>query len=162
MKRVFVFLLFLPFISEAQVQPVSALVIGSAGTYAESTSGSISWTVGELMTQTYSSSSDFFTQGFHQPKVLFAISAIDNKGEKISVYPNPVVDHVLVDFSGAEGNHLVEIFDMRGQLLKRELVVDKQKQIKISFLEYANGIYLINVIDKDSNSHSSYKINKSE
>ena len=162
MKKLLLFLGGVAGLTFTYAQSLSPQVIASSGTTFSSASSKLEFTIGEVVTTTLTTSGNTLTQGFHQPKVLFAISAIDNKGEKISVYPNPVVDHVLVDFSGAEGNHLVEIFDMRGQLLKRELVVDKQKQIKISFLEYANGIYLINVIDKDSNSHSSYKINKSE
>src|ERR1035437_8766728 len=45
-------------------------VIGSAGTFATSTGGSMAWTIGEVMIETYSSSNKFFTQGFHQPSMV--------------------------------------------------------------------------------------------
>lgn len=48
-------------------QSFSLEVIGSAGTFATSASGSMAWTIGEVMTETYSSTDNFFTQGFHQP-----------------------------------------------------------------------------------------------
>lgn len=48
-------------------QTFSREVIGSSGTYVTSEFGSMSWTIGEVMMETYSSSTNFFTQGFHQP-----------------------------------------------------------------------------------------------
>ena len=56
----------------ANAQSFARDVIGSAGTFVTSASGSMAWTIGEVMTETYSSSGNFFTQGFHQPdtKVL--------------------------------------------------------------------------------------------
>jgi len=48
-------------------QSFSLEVIGSAGTFATSANGSMAWTIGEVMTETYTSADNFFTQGFHQP-----------------------------------------------------------------------------------------------
>lgn len=80
-------------------------VIGSAGTFATSASGSMSWTIGEVMTETYSSAGNFFTQGFHQPDTSFVISVIENSQPNISVYPNPIIDNVVIDFSASSGNY---------------------------------------------------------
>src|ERR1035437_11096031 len=52
-------------------------VIGSAGTFATSTGGSMAWTIGEVMIETYSSSNKFFTQGFHQPDIKTIESPLD-------------------------------------------------------------------------------------
>ncbi len=52
-------------------------VIGSAGTFATSTGGSMAWTIGEVMIETYSSSVNFFTQGFHQPDKKAIVSVVD-------------------------------------------------------------------------------------
>jgi gliding motility-associated-like protein len=49
-------------------------VIGSAGTFATSTYGSMEWTIGEVLTETYASTGYFFTQGFHQPNTLEIIA----------------------------------------------------------------------------------------
>ena len=45
-------------------------VVGSAGTSFTSTFGSVSWTIGEVIIDTYSSPTFFLTQGFHQPERL--------------------------------------------------------------------------------------------
>ncbi len=54
---------------KAKAQSFARDVIGSAGTFATSASGSMAWTIGEVMMETYSSTSNFFTQGFHQPDI---------------------------------------------------------------------------------------------
>jgi len=52
-------------------------VIGSAGTFAKETGGSMAWTIGEVMIETYSSSYNFFTQGFHQPSEIIIPNVVD-------------------------------------------------------------------------------------
>ncbi|MDP3929972.1 MAG: gliding motility-associated C-terminal domain-containing protein [Bacteroidota bacterium] len=56
-----------------KAQSFAREVIGSAGTFATSAYGSMEWTVGEVMTETYASNGNFFTQGFHQPSILEVI-----------------------------------------------------------------------------------------
>ncbi len=164
MKRILLFVFPICFLPSyfLHAQSFTPDVIGSAGTFATSASGSMSWTIGEVMTETYSSANNFFTQGFHQPDTSFVISVIDNAQPNISVYPNPVIDNVIIDFSASSGNYSVEIFDMQGQLLRKEPISANQKQLNISFLDFANGMYFLNIINKETNTRSSYKINKAE
>jgi gliding motility-associated-like protein len=49
-------------------QSFSLEVIGSEGTFLTSANGSISWTIGEVVTDTYFSTTNILTQGFHQPE----------------------------------------------------------------------------------------------
>ncbi len=56
----------------ANAQVFDRYVIGSAGTFATSVNGSMSWTIGEVVMETYSSSNNSFTQGFHQPDTRVA------------------------------------------------------------------------------------------
>lgn len=58
----------------ANAQSFEREVIGSAGTFATSPYGSMEWTIGEVMTETYGSNGNFFTQGFHQPNALEIIT----------------------------------------------------------------------------------------
>ena len=54
-------------ISSLHAQSFARDVTGSAGTYATCNEGSMAWTIGEITIETFSSSDNFFTQGFHQP-----------------------------------------------------------------------------------------------
>lgn len=122
----------------------------------------MSWTIGEVMTETYSSANNFFTQGFHQPDTSLVIAVVETPQQNISVFPNPIIDNVIIDFSGASGSYSVEIFDMQGQSLRKELISLNQKQVNIAFREFANGVYILNLINKETNTRISYIINKAE
>lgn len=76
MKKALFFLLifFIPFMIVAQ--SVSPEVISSAGDYYENSNGSLSWTLGEIATETYTAGNIILTQGFQQP-ITVAIAGID-------------------------------------------------------------------------------------
>lgn len=65
----FLCILFAIAFQTANAQSFVREVIGSAGAFATSPNGSMEWTIGEVMTETYDGSNNFFTQGFHQPDV---------------------------------------------------------------------------------------------
>ncbi len=48
-------------------QSLSQVIIGSAGEYYSNGKENISWTIGEVMIETYTTNSNYLTQGFHQP-----------------------------------------------------------------------------------------------
>jgi hypothetical protein len=53
--------------AELQAQSLSQSVIASAGDYSSSSSASLSWTLGEICTETFSNGGYVLTQGFQQP-----------------------------------------------------------------------------------------------
>ena len=137
-------------------------VIGSAGAFTVFSGGSMAWTVGEVITDTYSSTGNFFTQGFHQPDTPSVLKVPDLPSQNISIHPNPVVNSLVIDLSLTNSNYSIELFDMQGQLIRKEPALANQKQLVIPFHELANGIYLLNIINAETNTRNSYKINKSE
>ncbi len=67
MKTLTLSLLVLLFPFLLMSQSVSPEVISSSGDYFEGSNASISWTLGEIATETYSNGSVILTQGFQQP-----------------------------------------------------------------------------------------------
>lgn len=165
-----------------KAQSFQPVVIGSAGTFATSASGSMSWTIGEVMTETYSSANNFFTQGFHQPESIPISVNEYSSSQNISIYPNPVVDNLIIDFSSASGNYSLYIYDMLGQKIYardkgqgtgvggntstiNHLALNPDfigKPLTIDMKGFANGMYFLNIINSESNTGNSYKINKTE
>jgi hypothetical protein len=76
MKKVHVFLVtfLIPFLLAAQ--SVSPEVISSSGDYFEGPNASLSWTLGEIATETYTAGNVILTQGFQQP-ITVSIAGID-------------------------------------------------------------------------------------
>ncbi|MCD4746833.1 MAG: hypothetical protein K8R58_11100 [Bacteroidales bacterium] len=67
MKKISTLLLGLAISFAVTAQSVSPEVVASAGDYFEGTNASLSWTLGEIATETYSNGSNILTQGFQQP-----------------------------------------------------------------------------------------------
>ena len=163
MKHTIPFILFILWARLADAQSFQPTVIGSAGADVVFANGTMAWTIGEVMTETYSGSNNYFTQGFHQPDTLAIPTDVNNPMlGTVLVYPNPVVDHVVVDLLQSTGNFFSEVFDAQGKLVNRQAVYPGAAPARISFKEFANGIYVIHVINSDLNQRVSYKLIKSE
>jgi len=67
MKNIKTLLLVLLLPAFLMAQSVSPEVISSAGDYYEGANASLSWTLGEIATETYSNGTNILTQGFQQP-----------------------------------------------------------------------------------------------
>ena len=65
----------------------------------------------------------------------------DNREMKL--YPNPVQDILLIEFESSEYQLDVEVLDMTGQIIKREILTNGQGEVNTSKLP--GGIYWINV-----------------
>jgi len=160
-KRILLSFSILSSVLISNAQSFTPDVIGSAGTFATSVSGSMSWTICEVMTETYSST-NIFTQGFHQPDTA-AVVAVANISvdENISIYPNPVFDNLYIDFSKTTGNFGIEVFDALGNKIIEEKNISSNSTLhRISLASLAEGIYILNLINTESHSRQSYKINK--
>lgn len=138
-------------------QSASPEVIAASGDYFANANNSVSWTLGEAMTETYSASAHFMTQGFQQP--AYNILSVANYTEpSVFVYPNPVINNLWIDFEKVPGNFSVELFDSNGKLLRKEELLDGKNNLTFSFNEYEEGIYLLNIIGKNNIYKCSYKI----
>ncbi|MEZ5197256.1 MAG: hypothetical protein R2764_12900 [Bacteroidales bacterium] len=76
MKKIVSLLVIVAFSTTLAAQSVSPEVVASSGDYYEGTNGSLSWTLGEIATETYSAGGVILTQGFQQP-INVMIAGID-------------------------------------------------------------------------------------
>lgn len=84
---------------------LSPVVIASGGAYQTSASGSLSFTFGEIMTETFTSGSSSYiiTQGFQQPAKGMVGVEEQTASWDITIFPNPFTDilNIRVDFPGS-------------------------------------------------------------
>lgn len=155
MKKLFVLTVFIFFFFFSKAQSLTPDVIASSGNYFSSASGSIAWTLGETMIETYSSFGNFLTQGFHQP---FSISTgiVSFSGEmNIWVYPNPASETLSIEFQNVpEGNYVMEMYDMLGQkIYSKEIFVPKKFLERLDTKNFSAGVYVLNI-------YSAYAVKK--
>ena len=144
-------------------QTVTPNVVAVQGGFNTSPAGSVSWTIGELSTESYSTTSNYITQGFQQPKLSIAslVPSIDLHSQ-IAVYPNPVSSDLTVNFKnpGFEKAN-IEIIDVQGKKLLSEKVNNAMNmKTNYSFENYPAGIYLLNISDESGSKKITYKITK--
>jgi gliding motility-associated-like protein len=70
MKTKLLFLAFFINFLFAKAQSTSPVVIASSGDYFFNANYSVAWTLGEVVSETYTTSNYFLTQGFHQPNAI--------------------------------------------------------------------------------------------
>lgn len=138
---------------EAFSQSFQPTVIGSAGTYAAFANGSMAWTIGEVITPTFSSANNFFTQGFHQPEFLLTAAGEVQATSCISIYPNPVQEKIYVN---SDGEFTLLVYNMYGERIMERNLFPGSNEMNIGNL--SSGIYMLTVISQNGTKQS-FKIN---
>lgn len=141
----------------ANAQSVTPEVVASQGDFFTSAGGSVSWTLGEIMGETFSTANNHLTQGFQQPKLL--VTAVPNNGDVsvLSVFPNPFVGALIINtYSKGE----IRIFNIIGEQVGSWILLAGKNEINVKYL--ANGMYVANIINSEKGTKQSYKITKAE
>lgn len=145
-----------------KAQTVTPTVYSNQGAYNAAAGGSISWTVGEPISETYTSANNKTTMGFHQPELGVA-TLIKEQGNAVEVlvFPNPVKDALTVSFKDLDnGIYKMELFDDLGKLIYKtetEIKYDS-KQVSVNMSLYAAGNYYLRVAN--SNLNKTVKVTK--
>lgn len=155
LKKKYFFLLICFFVCfyKSKGQTLIRYTLSPFGAYTTTANGSIFSNVGDIQVQTFSLPSVYITQGFIQP-YMSVITNIDqiNKNESISLFPNPVIEIVNLQYSG-ESSFSVYITDLQGRTLISTLIEPNyplsNNLINLSSLH--SGVYFVNIIDKDTN-----------
>jgi hypothetical protein len=159
---VFLLLFLLAFVSiqTAKAQSLEPTVVASDGGFAILPSGTIAWTLGETVTETFSSAGNILTQGFHQPSLINVngIGGVVIPG--MSVYPNPAAESININLTHlAKGNYSIALFDVLGNKVS-EMNVSDNGIVFLPLTEFANGVYMLTV--SSAGFSQSFKVIKSE
>ena len=117
MKSLFPLLLTL-FSTGLMAQTIEPQVIASSGGTGSSAQASLSWTIGEPITLSGSSSSAQLHSGFQQSWALSIPTSlqVDFDQMGITIYPNPASDWMYIDKAiGLDGTLSIEIMDLTGK-----------------------------------------------
>lgn len=137
-------------------QSITPDVVASSGGHFTTGGAQLSWTLGEPLTDTYTTSGNFLTQGFHQADLL--ITALEEENPLLAtmvVYPNPTADQLTLHVEANTEVLLAELFDMNGKLLTRERIGkgDQTRQFDLSILP-ASGYVLRVAAEADGRAKS--------
>lgn len=159
MKKLLLLFL-LSFSISINAQTISPEVIATSGDYYTSSSVSLSWTLGEMIVETFSSSSIILTQGFQQPYYSL-VSIVENTNQELDIefFPNPVIDFFTIRINSEPDTEvIIEIIDIQGKLLFTTQTHEKLTKIDLS--NYSGNIYILSIQNTENEQYSIYKIIK--
>ena len=123
--------------------------IVTTGGDAESSTGSISYSIGQVLYHTQNSANYSEGQGVQQPfeiSVLSAINFLDNS-LKLSLFPNPTSDFLILQIDEIPKDLVMQLFDSNGTLLDDLKINSNQTDIPTSHL--LPGIYFLKMTGND-------------
>lgn len=154
----FIFCLSFSGFSQYQVHQL----ISSSGGFYENTDFSVSWSVGEIVTETLSNENTILTQGFQQ-SFSDPVSIKDDKnnidGSYLKIYPNPAHNFLTIRIKTAEGENYPNQYQLYNSSGKRihsseiefpETIIDVQT--------YMSGIYILKLYNSESQYNETHKI----
>ena len=165
MKKIYLLLLALSLSGLLFSQSISRSVIASAGDFYSNGTISVSWTLGEIATETYTVGNVVLTQGFQQPDTIKGgsnfVKGFPNVDFTVKVYPNPAEDYLNVVLSGNDNLDLqVSLFDAIGRnlLINRINAGEPEKTLDVS--AYRPGIYFLKIATLDGRAIRTFQVTK--
>jgi hypothetical protein len=134
-------------------------LVSSSGNSFINAKGTIHYSVGELMVETYNNGSNYLTQGFHQPKLtVTSISEMNNDKINVVVFPNPTSDELklIINLDKLE-NIRFELYDLNGMKIIQDDIRNTETTLELNNLK--SSIYILRIF-KDNKKISTYKIIK--
>ena len=126
-------------------------VVSTAGSHGETTSGSLSWTVGEPVIETITDGTNTLTQGFQQSKLtVTAINDLKVSCIELSIYPNPTNSLLSIEVkTDKQRDLLLSLFNLNGKLILQKKMTGNKQTIKMQNYKPATYILKISEANKE-------------
>lgn len=143
------YLLFLTMLFTIDNQCFSQMVVGTAGNHSEGPDLSLSWTVGEVITETFEVGNLTLTQGMHQPHIsVTGMEWFAPQKITFDVYPNPTADFVYIQtIQELEKEVSYKLYSTSGNLIKSDKIANTL--ISIDFRDYSSQIYVLKFFEEN-------------
>ena len=117
----------------------------ASGNKIENGSGSVSYSVGQMFNESLTSASGNVNQGVQQSYEIYTLATNENAMQKkITVYPNPVKDFLIVDFNTEKlQNAKYQLFDGTGRIINQGDLKNVKNDINTSKLN--SGMYILSI-----------------
>lgn len=122
-------------------------VLANAGGYDETSTISLSWTLGETIVPAYVSEDLMLTPSLQPTLFVTAVEETIIGLIDVSVYPNPASDFVRVAFpEPLEAGVDIYLTDLQGKLLYRGVIEAASSEKVLNLQGYTNGVYLLRIV----------------
>lgn len=148
----------LPFFGMSQ--SIAPEVIASAGEHYDNGSVQLSWTLGEVMIDTYDNGNNIVTQGFHQTQLT--VTAIEREIVDIdmNIYPNPTSEFLNIDLGRNDKDINLQLYDMSGKLIHKDVINAYDTRYVLPMQSVATGKYLVQMQSVDGKLNTTHQVVK--
>lgn len=141
-------------------QQISSDVIVSSGDNFTSSSGiSLSFSIGESVTETFSGSTVTLSQGFQQGYYeVIPLSINETIQVDMNVFPLPASDYITIELGEIGEKYFAEIYDINGRTVLSEELTSESTNLNL--MNFSTGTYILVVTDNKKNTLKSMQIIK--
>lgn len=155
-KAILVCLLFIATFSFAQ--SIGRSVISSVGGIMNSSDINVSFTIGEPVVGLVANNNSV-DQGFWAGNGILIIPLNIEEEDDIIVYPNPVIEHVVV--AAPKSNiYGIELFAVNGQRVSSQIIEAEKTEYEIDMTYFSNGVYVLKLYLEGGLETQEYKLIK--
>ena len=134
----------------ANAQELNPSVISSGGETFIASGYSLDFTIGEIVTESYTEQGLMLSQGFLQGKEEgLAINELTINPDDIDVYPNPSNNIVYINYKGEVKPIRIEINNIQACLVRS--VIFENNPMAINLQQLNPGLYILRIIFADQN-----------
>ena len=146
--------MFSAFSTFAQQSPVAA------GGDANSSSGSIAFSIGQVFYNQEGTSKGAVNQGLQQTYVIIPTSITENNTEiTLAAYPNPTSDKLMVSIKGSNNPTCTYVlFDASGKIIDSKQFTGNSTTLSLA--RVAAGNYFLKITDSNNKEFKNFKIIK--
>tara|TARA_R110002072_G_scaffold232309_1_gene389675 strand:+ start:26156 stop:26614 length:459 start_codon:yes stop_codon:yes gene_type:complete len=127
-------------------------LIGTTGDYSPTLLGNLSWSLGEIITETYPSLNGQFTTGYQQVYDSTLSIVSPDATEALIIYPNPFESKITIKADHLYGNCSMTILDCQSKtVLKKTINFDSSKKETLDLSKLLKGYYFIKIHFPNSN-----------
>jgi len=144
MKKVIIISLIFLSASFVNAQSLERTAIGSAGLAVQNGTAGLSFTTGEVATN----SANLLTQGFQQPNILNNVGTLklSEMSKKANIFPNPTVDILNIKSNlGKAGINTLsyQVFDAYGKVVLKGEIASNGSSINVTQLATASYVLML-------------------
>jgi hypothetical protein len=148
----------LPFFGMAQ--SITPEVIASAGEHYDNGSVQLSWTLGEVMIDTYDNGNNIVTQGFHQTQLTVTSIERELVDIEMNVYPNPTSEFLNIELGRNDKDINLQLYDMSGKLIHKDVINAYDTKYVLPMQSVATGKYLVQMQSEDGKVNTTHQVVK--
>lgn len=126
--------------------------INTTGGNATGNGGSASYSVGQVVYTTHTSTSGYIAEGVQHAYEIFVVTAIEEARDinlSAKVYPNPATDYLTLNINESDiSNIFYKLYDMAGQTLQHNKIFDNETTINMN--DFVPATYFVKIIQVDT------------